>query len=136
VVVLALLLLGLVGMHALATASPTGGAHQLPSPAIGDSLMSPEHGAATDAATGAAEVDDLAAGSGLATNGEHDGDHALLVGCMFVLAGLVLTVLLGVLAHCHRRCHDAPRLSTQLGWPRQAEPPPRWPRISLRVLRV
>jgi hypothetical protein len=127
-VALVLLLLGLVGMHGLATTA-IGREHRLPSHAasasdMGSGSVTGDHGSSGDALAGTSGSRDHAGAGG------HD-EHTLLARCVFVLAGFVLTVLLAVLAHARRRPVAAPAASALQVRLAPPDPPPRRPRVSL-----
>jgi len=115
-------LAGLFAMHGLAPTSPAGAQH------------SPAH-------AGAAETWELGTSAVPApgTEGDRHGSHGLMAGCLVVL-GAITGALLALLTapRRHRALatpHGPRRGAGRVAGPPQ-RPPPRWPAISLGVLRV
>ena len=132
---LVVLLAGILTMHGLATPA-SGGRHHLPLLEVSAAQLqlhpvAAGHPGGADGTTAATPLK-VHPAEGTQT---HDDARGLLAGCVVVLAGIVLTVLLLALQRGGQadRAWAAP-VETQLRAPRA--PPPRRPRIALCVLRV
>jgi len=150
VVALALLLLGLVGMHVLSPTDAGSSAHRLV-PAVA-SLPNSHDGhragpLATTAANVLAPADALVQATGREQvtaaprghDGGHDAGHSLLAGCLLALVGLAALAALGsgrAVAVLRRLLdgYSGGRLLLHRPWWREL--PAHRPRFSLCVLRV
>lgn len=133
---LLVLIVGLVGMHGLASPGP-GAGHRLPSPAAVAVAAAPSAGTPEEHSDGAVAAAVLHGSGAQDHAGSPADEHSVLTGCVFVLVGLlVLTALRGVLTRVGGRAVTEPTALAPRAVHAPPHPPPRRPRISLCVLRV
>ena len=135
-VLLVVVLSGFVSMHAIAATDDAGGHHSplTLSAAVDDTATS--HLADHSAPAASVQLESSAAGSASDRPGDPAGWHALMVGCVFVLCGLLAGLVLRALRVGRLALTAAPlRFARQIvGRPERSPPRPIF--LSLCVLRL